>query len=251
MSRPDNRSRALDAVVAEAAGLSQATRDDMYALFSRHYDATTRARFEGDLAAKDYAVLLRDCTDRLQGFSTLAVSRMEIGGRPLRVVFSGDTIIDPAYWGSQAFSYAWIRLIGRIAAEAPDVPLYWLLIVKGHRTYRYLPAFGLRFVPDWRGTADSALETLKDAIAGKLFGPAYDARTGVVSFERSHGHLAPDLAVPTPREMARPEVRFFLQRNPRYIDGDELVCLCALSHDNMRPLTRRLFTQGFARGSHA
>jgi hypothetical protein len=45
------------------------------------------------------------------------------------------------------------------------------------------------------------------------------------------------------REASRLDVRFFLQCNFGYTKGDELVCLCALSVDNMRPLTRRLFTQ--------
>ena len=46
------------------------------------------------------------------------------------------------------------------------------------------------------------------------------------------------------RERKRPDVAYFLQCNPGYASGDELVCLCELSTDNMRPLTRRLFVQG-------
>lgn len=217
----------------------------MYALFARHYAATERERFEADLAAKDHVVLLHDPAGHLQGFSTLAVYPMDIDGRLLRIVFSGDTIIDPESWGSQAFAFAWIRLVGRIAAEAPGVPLYWLLIVKGHRTYRYLSTFGVRFVPDWRAPDDTELDALKTAIAARIFKDAFDPATGIVSHQRSQGHLAPGLAEPNAREKARDDVSFFMRRNPGYRDGDELVCLCPLSPDNMRPLTLRVYQQGF------
>ncbi|MBL8575023.1 MAG: hypothetical protein JNM13_15215 [Hyphomicrobiaceae bacterium] len=234
----------LEATVEDVGGLDEATRRRMYALFQRYYDATSEPRFLADLADKHRVVLINDETGRLCGFSTLAIDRLEHQGRPLLVVFSGDTIIDRAHWGSQVFAHAWIREIGRIAATAPDLPLYWLLIVKGHRTYRYLPTFGLTFVPDWRRPDDPALDALKHALASRRFGPAYDPARGIVSFDRSRGHLAAEWAMPGEREARRADVRFFLARNPGYVRGDELVCLAALAPDNMRPLTRRLFEAG-------
>ena len=33
----------------------------------------------------------------------------------MRALFSGDTVIDPAYWGEQALVRAFCRLIGRLA----------------------------------------------------------------------------------------------------------------------------------------
>lgn len=218
----------------------------MYALYRRYYLSTSPEQFQRDLAAKDRAVLLHDEKERLCGFSTLAVEDLEIGGGPIRVIFSGDTIIDRLSWGSQRFAFTWIREIGRIASAAPDLPLYWLLIVKGHRTYRYLPAFGIDFVPDWRRPERRDLDDLKDVIAARMFGHAYDPETGIVTFPRSRGHLAPRWAKVTPREARRADVGFFLKRNPGYAKGTELVCLCELSEANMRPLTRRIFRQGFS-----
>jgi hypothetical protein len=241
---PIARSLRSDAV--DVGTLTLQMRRAMYALFERYYVASSFERFERDLTGKDTVFLINDEHGELCGFSTLAVFEMDVDGAPLRVVFSGDTIIEPSHWGSQAFAFSWIRHIGKIFGEAPCVPLFWLLIVKGHRTYRYLPAFGLNFVPNWRETGDTRLHKLKDAIARSLFGAAYDAPSGVVHFEHSLGHLATELAAITPREAARADVRFFLENNPGYVQGDELVCLCELKPENMRPLTRRLFYQGLS-----
>ena len=218
----------------------------MYRLFARYYLGASPARFERDLVRKDAVLLLRDGAGALCGFSTVAVFTMLHEGETIKIVFSGDTIVERAPWGSPVFAFSWLRYVGKIAARDPAVPLYWLLIVKGHRTYRYLPTFGLQFVPDWRGPGDAALGALKDVIAERQFGAAYNRAAGIVRFAQPESRLAPQWAGVTPREARRADVRFFLERNPGYARGDELVCLCALQTDNMRPLTRRLFLQGAA-----
>lgn len=234
----------LISVVENAARLDRDVRREAYALFERYYRAISFEQFDNELSNKDTIFLLYDEAGRLRGFSTLSVFSMTFDDAPIRVVYSGDTIIEPAHWGSQAFAFSWIRHIGRIASEAPDAPLYWLLIVKGHRTYRYLPAFGIDFVPDWRKPADPSLDALKDAIAMRHFGAAYKRDAGIVRFDKSRGHLAAQWAKVSEREARRPDVQFFLERNPGYVRGDELVCLCQLDASNMRPLTCRLFLQG-------
>ena len=186
----------LKAAVLEIRSLDQPVRDAMFALFSRYYAGTSRARFEQDMGEKDSVVLLRSEDGGICGFSTLVTFPFRHKGRDLRIVFSGDTIIERAHWGSQTFAYAWIRHIGRLARQAPQMPLYWLLIVKGHRTYRYLPAFGLRFVPDWRGAQDTRLINLRDAVAASRFGRAYNPETGLVRHQPSLPKIDSRIRVP-------------------------------------------------------
>ena len=235
----------LQPVVFDVARLNQAKRRDMYTLFAQYYLDTSYRLFEHDLSGKDTAILLYDDDGRMGGFSTLQRYDFQHEGRAFRIIFSGDTIIDRAHWGSQTFAFAWIRYAGQVAAAAPDIPLFWLLIVKGHRTYRYLPAFACHFVPDWRKANDAQLVSLRNALANARFGAAYDAERGVLRFANPQGRLAPEWAAISDRERARPDVRFFLDRNPGYTQGDELVCLCELSASNLRPIARRVFEQGY------
>jgi len=217
--------------------------DDMYRLFIRYYTHVTRQQFVDDLRSKDTVIMLRDQREKIKGFSTLSVGEFDLDQGPVRVVFSGDTVIDRKHWGSQVFAAAWIRQIGHIAAQAPNLKHYWLLIVKGHRTYRYLPTFAHKFVPDWRCPARTDLDETKDIIAAAMFGKCYDADNSIVRFEESRGQLAPDLAEPSRREAQREDVKFFLQSNPGYVNGDELVCLCEIDAMNMKPFARRIFEQ--------
>jgi hypothetical protein len=238
--------RSLVASCEPISSLNDQAIDDMYALYARHYDATSPGLFEHDLKAKDFAVVIRNDERAIVGFSTLAIMKVAINNHPLRAIYSGDTIIEQAYWGTQALSFNWLRFAGTIKAQAPDTPLCWFLIVKGHRTYRYLSAFSRDFYPHWDNPTPPSARYVMETLAQQRFGDAFDARRGVVSFSRSRGHLKPALADIAADEAARPDVAFFLRQNPGYRHGDEMVCMTELSLDNLRPLARRVFAQGLA-----
>lgn len=214
----------------------------MLRLYCRYYEACDGERFQRDLAEKDYVILLHDLQGDLRGFSTLEVLAFEYDGRPQRAVFSGDTIVHHQFWGGQTLPLAWCRLAGRIKAQAPGLPLYWFLISKGHRTYRYLPLFAKRFYPTWRYETPSAIQALMDGLARQKFGDTYDPSTGLIRFPRSHGHLRTPWAEVDSRLSEKPDVRYFLNRNPGHRRGDELVCLTELCSDNLRSHALRAFS---------
>lgn len=216
----------------------------MQALFLAHYDEVTPASFQSDLHAKDEVLLLiwvdAPEGEQLVGFTCLSVFEREWRGERVRIVYSGDTVVERAHWGQQALAFGWISRIGQIKRAAPTLPLYWFVIVKGHRTFKYLPVFGRSFWPHW-SIDRSDLKPLADALATERFGADYNAERGVVEFARSRGQLKPELTAPTPEELLKDSVRFFLERNPGYRQGHELVCLCEMEERNMKPLTLRLF----------
>jgi len=221
-------------VVARAALCSDEV-ERMFSLYAASYRDTARARFLDDLGDKTHCIVLRDGDGTIQGFSTLKLYETRWRETPIRVMFSGDTIIDPAHWGTQQLAFAWIRHAGDVQRAAPAVPLYWFLICKGHRTYRYLGAFARHYLPR-AGAPD-----LLDHLATERYGRAYNRVAGILSFDVPQGRLAPELASVPDAHRRIGNVAYFLQRNPGYARGDELVCLCELSAANLRPLARRLF----------
>ena len=228
----------------DVARLAEDERRAMYALYERYYDGlvvgAVRARPRGQGPRRRAARRNR----RAAGFSTLAVYERTFEGAPVRVLFSGDTVVDESHWGQQALAFAWLRLAGALKAEQPGVPLYWLLISKGHRTYRYLPAFSRAFHPSPDDAGAGPLRALKDFLARDRFGADYDAATGVVRFPESRGHLRAPYADVPEAHLRLPEVAFFLAANPGYAQGDELVCVCELAEDRLQPIARRAFVAG-------
>ncbi len=207
-------------------------------LYLDYYAGTDRTRFLGDLWKKREVLLVKH-NDRIVGFSTLQIYPYQWRGESIRVVYSGDTVVEREHWGQQALAFRWVQRITEIKQECPDMPLYWFVIIKGHRTYKYLPAFGKSFYPHW-SIDRSDLKPLADYLAVDLFGDDYNPATGIIEFDRSHGYLKMEIAEPSKEELQKPSVRFFLEKNPNYRIGHELVCLCELEQANMKSFTRRL-----------
>jgi len=213
---------------------------EMFRLYAANYADTSDDIFRRDLARKTHALLLTRADDSLCGFTTLELYSSTAAGEPVRVVFSGDTIIDPAHWGSSALAVEWLRFAGTVARHETS-PLYWLLIVKGHRTYRFLPAFAKHYIPHHEFPDSPSDRALLSALAREKFGSQFDSASGVVHFATPQGRLVDELAdVPSRHSRLRP-VAHFLRLNPGYRQGDELVCLCRLSAQNLRPFAARVF----------
>ncbi len=126
----------------------------------------------------------------------------------------------------------------------PGRRLYWFLIVKGYRTYLYLPSFFHEFYPRHDRATPPFETALIARLAGSRYPDAFEPATGLVRFPESHGHLAPDLAEVPPHRADDPHVRFFLARNPGYVRGHELVCVAEISPTNMKGLARRRLLDG-------
>lgn len=239
---PERKSDAYHVTFSLVSELETSLRKEMADLYLEYYEGTSLKQFYRDLLSKTEVLLLYH-SRILVGFSTIDYFTREWEQKRVRVVYSGDTIVHPGHWGQKILSFRWIERMGQVKRQQPEVPLYWFLIVKGHRTYRFLPAFAREFHPDER-RAHSYLKGLSDFLAYEKFGETYNLTTGVVEFKKSRGHLADTIARPTPRELARADVRFFLTQNPGYLHGHELVCLCELQSENLKPMARRLFLKG-------
>jgi hypothetical protein len=226
--------------VVPRASLAPGLVRELFALFARHYEHVDWPHFAADLAEKDCAILLRDArSGEVRGFSTQKVLRATVGGRAVRAIFSGDTIIDPAFWGDQELVRGWCRFAGTVRAAEPGVPLFWFLISKGYRTYLYLPLFFVRYHPNPAGPTPAREQAIMDALAAEKFPGAYRAATGTLEFPDRRGNLTPDLASIPAARLRDPRVQFFLARNPDHARGTELVCLAEIAPENMRSIAAR------------
>lgn len=234
--------------VVPAAALSAADRDAMFALMDVVYVGVTRNAFEHDLAAKDECIVLRTPAGGLAGFSTQRFLTVQVdaaraapllggstsGSTWVDGVFSGDTVVHPSFWGSPALFQAFARRY--IADDGP--PHWWFLISKGHRTYRMLPTFFRRFWPNRHEPTPDAARAIMEAYAETLFPGDLNGR--VLAYRHPKDRLRPGMAGISERDLRVPDVAFFASANPGWALGHDLVCLCELTPDNLRPAMRPL-----------
>jgi hypothetical protein len=198
----------------------------MYAIFQRYYENADLDTFLRDMSKKTGVFLLHRRSDReIVGFSTVAKMDLVIDGKPIKGVFSGDTIIERDYWGSRALPLAFFLYLVRVVLRHPLTPVFWLLISKGYKTYLLLANNFFRFYPH----PDSRYQQYQPIIpqyCERLFPGYYDAKRGILDFGHDYQRLKADVApINDDVRRASQAAAFFEACNPEWHRGTELPCV--------------------------
>ena len=216
--------------IIEITELTDVQRSQMFELMTLHYNNCDRTTFFSDLIDKEGVLLLSDDTGKIVGFSTYKITNAQINGEDIRVLFSGDTIMDSVLWGSRSPFRIFGRLLNNIISRETK-PLYWFLISKGHRTYLFLPLFFKTFYPNHLSTTPAVFKTLLNQLCLKKFGKSCEKNkltvaAGASSLKAEYGKVEA-------HKLNNPHINFFYQQNPNYLQGDELLCIAAVTSDNL------------------
>jgi hypothetical protein len=231
----------LKARLVASDAVDRGLRDAMFALMDRHYENVNPRAFAADLDEKDWVIVLTDPhTELLCGFSTQMLLRVDVAGRSVQALFSGDTIVDRDRWGDNALAQAWGHLALSLIDAHEDAELYWFLISKGYKTYRFLPLFFHEFYPRHDVPTPAWARALVDALARHKYPAMYDPTAGIVKADCCKDRLRPGVAELTPERLRDPHVRFFASRNPGHTGGDELCCIAPLTRSNFTPAAYRV-----------
>ncbi|MAI73143.1 MAG: hypothetical protein CMM01_19855 [Rhodopirellula sp.] len=238
--------------VCSPHSLSELDREGMLSLMNLYYDNVKSTQFFQDLMEKDLVICLRDTLDstsvdtpnamsgKILGFSTQQIFVHDFNGKSNRVLFSGDTVVSRKHWNSPLLARAWGRLAMGLIAKSSE-PLYWLLLTKGYRTYRFLPLFFHQYAPSTERAGQLELDEMRHAFTRYLFGSAYNPATFTVRGRAIDNYfLRRGVADIDQARLRDQHVRRFLHLNPAYHHGDELSCLAPLTVDNFTDAARRV-----------
>lgn len=198
----------------------------MYGVFCQYYEHTDVETFLADLSKKSGVILVKTRDEkRVVGFSTVVNMKMKLEGIRGRGIFSGDTIMDKAYWGSRTLQMAFYRYVVREKLKAPFSPVFWLLISKGYKTYLLLANNFERYYPH-PDNQHKELDTIVRSYCDELFPGHFDPARGVLDFGTTAQRLREDVAGISEEMRSRyPKIRFFEKRNPTWYKGTELPCV--------------------------
>lgn len=220
--------------------LTQLDIESMFCVFNENFDGASIENFKRDLNNKNWVIQLYDAeSGELQGFSTLALYETLFKGKKISVVYSGDTIICRAYWGTPELPKSWIHTVLEKSAEM-EQPVYWLLISSGYKTYRFLTVFYKEFYPCHHRSTPPEMKILMDHLACERFGDDYSPDSGVVRFQNGATPLREGVAEVTNERLRDEDIAFYLEKNPHHDQGDELVCITRVHPENFTPAGRRM-----------
>ena len=240
MSAPSGKLRVK---TIDVKRLSPELIEKMWRLYTQSYNGTTREQFDSDLSVKSGVFVGIDSGDNsFQGFSTYQVYEHSFDSKSIWVIFSGDTMIQPEYWGQTGLHLAFARTLLRWRLRHPRRPFYWFLTVMGYRTYLVMARnFPNRYWPRYDTPTPPVIDELIASLSRNMYGDAWDEQHGLIKAEASQCSLAEHIAPITADIQAVPEVKFLVDRNPAYQSGDELACVAEVTLSDLLRGTFRLF----------
>lgn len=246
----NNKRSSLDARFHRIADIDVHDIRQMYAVYSQYYDNTTWDIFLHDLSKKTGAFLVRKESDgRVVGFSTVMNCEVKVGRKTVRAVFSGDTVIERAYWGSRCLQFAFYKYLIAEKVRNPRQSVYWLLISKGYKTYLLLANNFYSFYPR-QDQHDEHLADIVDAYCEQMFPGYYDREKGILDFGSDYQPLRGDVAEISDHMMREnPKIRFFEERNPEWRRGTELPCLGEITWACLAKFAARYLAKPVSKGA--
>ncbi|MBC8356196.1 MAG: hypothetical protein H8E66_29820 [Planctomycetes bacterium] len=224
----------LTAQLVRVTEICDRRRDEMYALMDTYYENMDYSTFNADLDEKDWVIQIVDePSNRLTGFSSQVLIHSCVDGRSIRTLFSGDTIVESDRRGQQKLFQVSGWLLRRLIDAYPDDELYWFLISKGYKTYRFLPLFFHEFYPRFACTMPSRYKAVVESLGMHIDPSRYDPRTGILRAGPAACRLRPGVADITADRLRDQHVRFFAEANAGHTRGDELCCVAPVTTTNL------------------
>ena len=224
----------LESRVLKKIEINESEKEKMFRLMNEHYDYMDLNSFKKDLEEKDYCIFLYS-QGEMVGFSTQKIIELP---NKIYGVFSGDTIIHKSYWGSIELYRAFANFFIKLGEEFPN--FYWFLISKGYKTYKMLPLFFQEFYPTYmKETPNFYRELIKEFGLFK-YPKEFCKDTGLIKYSNQKDRVKKGIADILEKHLADKDIEFFLEKNPLYHQGNDLVCIAELTNDNLKPRIKKL-----------
>jgi len=211
--------------------ISSADIEAMHRVFVKYYHNADYETFARDLKKKIGAILVKRLDDKaIVGFTTIGIIEKEIDEKKCLGIFSGDTIIEKAYWGLPNLQTAFLRFMIRTRIEYPLTRIYWFLISKGYKTYLLMANNWDTYYPKYDTKEDTKRKNIVKSFSNHLFEGIYDEKTGLLNFGNDYQKLKEGVAEIT-EDMKKnsPKIAFFEEVNPTWREGTELPCIGDIS----------------------
>lgn len=229
----------LKSAIIKVSELTQNNIETMFNLMSEYYDNLKKENFISDLKEKEDIIILKDEFNELKGFSSIIILDLSVKGETVKLLFSGDTIIHHKYWGNTDVIKTWLEYAYK-KLDSFSEKFYWLLFSKGYKTYKYLPVFFYEFYPRIDTVIPEFEQELLDTYGYTYYKNAYNKEQGIIELDPKKDYLKDWVAEIAENKLNDKNVAFFVQKNPDYKKGNELVCLARITRENLKKIGRKI-----------
>jgi hypothetical protein len=240
----DGKEKWMTQIVSQIQSIHACTeyeKQRFYSLLCQSFLGVSWHDFLRDFNEKESIIILRKehSEGEIVGFSTLVVLTLPLPSEEVKGVFSGDTVVLPEYRSSTGLGVQLGTYFLRTYEAYPQHKVYYILMSKGWRTYKILPFFFQEFSPSYTHSTPECEKGIMHAFGRAKYSRYYQPEHNIIHFDGEAARLKPESIDALPNKLDA-HTRFYLQANPGYLCGDELVCVARITPANFAPPLRRL-----------
>lgn len=221
--------------------LSTTDRKNLLMLQQEYFDNVVPEVFLSDLAEKDWIILIRDDQGKVHGFSTIQLIWLKLELINHLYLFSGDTIIREEVRNNQSLAVAFIHFMYSLLKQFPSNPIFWFLISKGYRTYRFLPMYFKEYFPVHDKSIPEYYQQALDTVALFKYGQQYHPKEHLIRYNEPRDYLNPLHAQIPNGRLKDPDIEYFSRINPMFYKGEELTCIASIHASNFKPIISKIY----------
>ncbi len=212
-----------------------------HSLYKDYYDGVDEAYFLNNFRARDYALIFSTASGEIKGFSLQEIIPTEVEGKKVLVLWAGDILIHPDYWGKNDYRIKLAAFCLKIHEENPDKLVYRLTTPKGHKTYMIVPKLFHRFYPspEHNYYPDFEGKVIDNILLYKYTPEVYNKEKKILIPEEDAHRLATGFAQINDALLENPYIKCFYERNPDYQRGNEIPVISQITSENLKEQRRR------------
>ena len=218
----------LHVYVCRTELLDEVSVNELYGFLVKMMDSDVGIRdFHSVVLSYNYAIICRERKDgSLRGVMLMGVDRrQEMGGVRYTLIRLGLSFFQNYYRGGPLLYYVMAYHVVKELLLHPLTPLFVVGKIFSYKSYvalchniaRYYPRHGVA-TPDFaRGVINRYGEAMKTP------SEEYDKETFVLKRERTS--LKEGVATPSHDDLHDPNIKFFVERNPGWVKGHQMICI--------------------------
>lgn len=212
----------------EVSGLDETEWGELWR-FAEAYTVGSETAFRASLRSKKFVVRLRRA-GKLVGCGGVDVYPVEHEGQRILVLYSGNLIFEPNLRGQSLVQREGFRVYLETRLRHPRTPIWLFYDTFSYKSYLMLPNNFRTFWPRHDRPTPPAIAALLDRLGQHRYGEDWNAARGLC--RRGERRLKEGVASVDPAMLSHPHIRYFVERNPGYAEGDMLAVLVPLTAGN-------------------
>ena len=222
---------------------SPSEQESMWEIY-KHYYHYSKAYFM-DRLTKQHQFVVFYQGEKLVGFTGIKIQKVKIAGRTRRLIYYGQTVLDPRVRGKSLLAASGFKLclkywkdllLGRICfwCDALSYKSYLLFAKSVESCY-----------PSYQAPTPKAIDHVIQYIGNENYKDTFCAATGTV--QKPENYINDPSVLVQPADKNDPDINFYVRQNPGYQVGHGLITVAPIGYKDILMLAGRFLSKGIRR----